>query len=70
MSTQKNDFFFLHVVQIKMYVSHEESIQPFQKVFLGIVEIVGYKMSDTPQEVKYIWKATEITLDKRRMAAR
>lgn len=53
-----------------MYVSYEESIHPFQKVFLGIVELVGYKMSDTPQEVKYIWKATEIVLDKRGMAAR
>ena len=34
-----------------MYVSYEKSIQPFQKVFLGRAEIVGYKRSDTPKEV-------------------
>lgn len=48
-----------------MYISYEESSQPFWKVFLGRAEIAGYKMSDTPEEVKSMRKATEVRLDKR-----
>lgn len=39
------------------------------RVFFGRAENVGYKMSDTPGEVKRIGKATAIRLDKRGMAA-
>jgi len=47
-----------------MYISSEESIQPFQKVFLGRGEVVRCKLSDTPREVPRTGKATAPRLDK------
>lgn len=54
-----------------MYVNHEECILSFQKRLLGRFldpEILCSKMSDTPEEVRYIWKATEIRLGKKGMS--